>query len=46
MVQVSGFKKKAARIGSYKAGKLEGLKARKLPDFLAFRPTGLPAFKL
>jgi hypothetical protein len=31
--------KKADRLGSYKAGKLEGLNARKLPGFLASQPS-------
>jgi hypothetical protein len=38
---VSGVRvqKKAHRLGSYKAGKLEALKARKLPGFLASQPS-------
>jgi hypothetical protein len=31
------------RIGSYNAGKLEGLKAPKLPGFLAYWPSSLQA---
>jgi hypothetical protein len=38
---VLGFRvqKKAGRLGSYKAGKLKVLKARKLPGFLASQPS-------
>jgi len=35
---VSGLKE-ADRLESYKAGKLEGLKKRKLPGFLASQPS-------
>jgi hypothetical protein len=39
--QVSGVRvqKKADRLGSYKAGKLEGLKALKLPGLLTCQPS-------
>jgi hypothetical protein len=39
---VSGLKE-ADRLESYKAGKLEGLKKRKLPGFLASWPPSLQA---
>jgi hypothetical protein len=45
-VQVSGFKKKPDRLKSYQVGKLEGLKARKLPGFLASKPPSLQAMSL
>jgi hypothetical protein len=42
-IQGSEVQKKADRLGSYKAGKLEGLKARKLRGFLASWPPSLQA---